>query len=459
MFKLFKIKSLLRLTIFLSPVLSELLCRPEGPVVPRPVSLSSSPDFLSAARNLSDNFSPALNGTIRAGFPTENVSFSVAVVSLAQDDPRVPLWEHHHLSAANIDGTKELDRNSQYLIGSVSKVLSDAVLLKSGLSLDDSITKYLPELASSDSPVRWENISLGALASQLSGIPPNYGFSEFYYLKDYFESLGFPPLNDSDYAPCGVQALNMGCTREQFLQGMLQVRPVASPMTRPVYSNIVFSLFVFAIEAATGMNYTEQLKHYVTDPLGMMSTTTSPGVDDRAVIPPMQSSWGSHYGDNAPGGGLVSTISDLSTFFHAILSRNATLLPPTAINSWLKPRSPASSSHSSVGAPWEIFTPDAGTLTPDHPHTVHIYAKNGAAYGYNAQVALVDDYGVAVVVLTAGEPQAYRFVYDATLSSIVRAVDEAARVEADERGYTGSFEGPCSGVSGTPEPACLNVTA
>lgn len=87
----------------------------------------------------------------------------------------------------------------------MSKVLSGAILLKSGLSLDDSITKYLPKLARNDSPVRWENISLGALASQLSGIPPNYGFSEFYYLRDYFESLGFPRLNDSDYAPCGVR--------------------------------------------------------------------------------------------------------------------------------------------------------------------------------------------------------------------------------------------------------------
>lgn len=158
------------------------------------------------------------------------------------------------------------------------------------------------------------------------------------------------------------------------------------------------------------------------------------------------------------GGGLVSTISDLSTFFHAILSRNETLLPSSTINSWIKTRSFAGSSHSSVGTPWEIFTPDAGTLTPDHPHTVPNYAKNGAAYGYNAQVAVVEDYGLAVVVLTAGEPQAYRFIYDATLSSIVRAVDEAARVEADERGYTGGFEGPCSDGAGTPEQACFNVT-
>lgn len=208
-------KNLLWLTHSLALVSSGLLCRPEGPVVPRPASLSTSPGFLSAARNLSDNLSRALNGTIQAGFPTDNVSFSVAVVSLAQGDPAIPLWEYHHLSAANINGTVELDRDSQYLIGSVSKLLTDAIVLKSGLSFDDSIIKYLPELAGSGSLVRWESISLGSLASQLSGIPPNYGFSDFYYLKDYFETLGFPTLNDSDYPPCGVQALNSGCTRKR----------------------------------------------------------------------------------------------------------------------------------------------------------------------------------------------------------------------------------------------------
>lgn len=68
---------------------------------------------------------------------------------------------------------------------------------------------------------------------------------------------------------------------------------------------------------------------------------------------------------------------------------------------------------------------------------------------------MADDYGVALVILTAGEPRAYRFIYDATLRSIVRAVDEAARVEADERGYTGTFEGSCAGGA---DRGCFNVT-
>lgn len=67
----------------------------------------------------------------------------------------------------------------------------------------------------------------------------------------------------------------------------------------------------------------------------------------------------------------------------------------------------------------------------------------------------MDDYGVAVVVLTAGEPQAYGFIYDATLGAVVRAVDEAARGEADDRGYTGTFEGPCSDET---DQTCFDVT-
>lgn len=40
------------------------------------------------------------------------------------------------------------------------------------------------------------------------------GFSEYYYLKDYFEYLGFPKITENDYLKCGVNNLSDGCTRE-----------------------------------------------------------------------------------------------------------------------------------------------------------------------------------------------------------------------------------------------------
>jgi CubicO group peptidase (beta-lactamase class C family) len=111
---------------------------------------------------------------------------------------------------------------------------------------------------------------------------------------------------------------------------MLNSNPIAPPETRPVYSNVAFTLLMYAVEAQTGKNYTELVREF-SAALGMPSTRPSPGDEAVAVIPPMDSTWGSDYGDNAPGGGLVSTLGDLSTFMHAILAKSPALASVTKI--------------------------------------------------------------------------------------------------------------------------------
>jgi len=150
-----------------------LACRPEGPVVPAPRNLSHSSLLKRVGADLTAVLDKAAKGEIKAGWPVENVSFSLGLVSLGQEDPGVPIWEHHHLASANVNGTKKADRNSQYLIGSVSKVISDAIVLKSGIELDDPITKWVPQLKNDSSLVPWNNITIRALMTHLAGIPPN----------------------------------------------------------------------------------------------------------------------------------------------------------------------------------------------------------------------------------------------------------------------------------------------
>src|SRR5687767_15061842 len=106
------------LMLSLAATASALKCHPEGPILPKPTSLSTSPIFTSAALNLTNALNAAISGNITAGWPVNNVSFSLAVVSADEDEP---IWEYHHL-AANTRGTEKLDRDSQYLIGSISKV-------------------------------------------------------------------------------------------------------------------------------------------------------------------------------------------------------------------------------------------------------------------------------------------------------------------------------------------------
>ncbi|RBR19564.1 uncharacterized protein FIESC28_05559 [Fusarium coffeatum] len=251
------------------------------------------------------------------------------------------------------------------------------------------------------------------------------GFSEFYFLKDLFLTYGLPPIDEEDYPPCGVTTLNKACNRQEILDGMKKSYPQTTPNERPAYSNMAFVLLGMALEEYTGKNFTQLLKE-VTGPLEMSNTFPSPGYDDKAVIPP-DSSWGSDYGLNTPAGGLVSSLSDLSKFSHALLSRTLPLTP-SQINGWLKPSSFAGNAHTLSGMPWEILRLD--TLTPEHPHTVTIYSKSGGAQNYRSQLSFIDEYGLAIVVLTAGPMKAAPILADAVISTFVGAADDVARVQA-----------------------------
>jgi CubicO group peptidase (beta-lactamase class C family) len=145
-----------------------------------------------------------------------------------------------------------------------------------------------------------------------------------------FEALGFPHLDNASYPECGVIALNGPCSKEGLLKGMLLSHPVAPPHSRPVYSNVAFTLLMYALESVTNKNMTQLFGEF-TDALGISSTRPSPGDESLAVIPPVDNTWGADFGDNVPGGGLVSTLADLSAFVHAILARNPVLGTETQI--------------------------------------------------------------------------------------------------------------------------------
>lgn len=85
----------------------------------------------------------------------------------------------------------------------------------------------------------------------------------------------------------------------QILAGMLNQHPVGAPMERPADSSAVVSIFMMALEEATGKNFTQVVKYALSHHLCMYDTHESPR-DDKAVILPGESSWGSDYGYDAP---------------------------------------------------------------------------------------------------------------------------------------------------------------
>lgn len=123
--------NLLGLFAILPAVVLALDCHPEGPIVPKPRRLDRSSTFQQAVSGLTKVLDDAFGGKIKAGFDIQNTSVSIGIVSFDQAESDVPVWEYHHLSSANVNGTKSIGRHSQYLVGSISKAITVRVQILS----------------------------------------------------------------------------------------------------------------------------------------------------------------------------------------------------------------------------------------------------------------------------------------------------------------------------------------
>lgn len=155
-----------------------------GPSFLPPVSAPA----LHAIRSLTPSFTKILeaalaNGTesVFGALDNETTSFSIGAFSVHD---KQNLYEYHY-EAPGLNGSLSsgtLNNDTIYRIGSLSKLYTVyAYLIEAGVgSLEDPITKYIPELAEADAArsadfdevddVKWCDITLRALASQLSGI-------------------------------------------------------------------------------------------------------------------------------------------------------------------------------------------------------------------------------------------------------------------------------------------------
>ena len=78
-------------------------------------------------------------------------------------------------------------------------------------------------------------------------------------------------------------------------------------------------------------------------------------------------------------------------------------------------------------------------MTPEHPHPVTLYGKSGGARSYRSQLTIVPEYGVAVVVLTAGSMRALPSILDSVVGAVLPAVDAVARGQA-KKNYVRTFD-------------------
>ena len=223
------------------------------------------------------------------------------------------------------------------------------------------------------------------------------------------------------------------------------------PFSQPIYSNSAYSLLAIAIERAKSTSFEKFMQKEVFTPLNMTrSSFLKLAKDSEGSIPPFTSAWdGEIYtftGSQSAGASLYSTSSDLSKLLLSLLPSVQNKKPifqphPIAADKFLLPAAMVPSTNTFVlGAPWEIFRPEAnhGGLT--------IYTKAGALHGYNAQTVLIPEYDITMTITTSGEAVADLFLIEILSylddgkekGLLVGGFGEVARREAKEA-YDGIY--------------------
>lgn len=239
----------------------------------------------------------------------------------------------------------------------------------------------------------------------------------------------FPPLAANETSECSYGS--GGCTREVFIRNLLDRRPAYLPNTTPAYSNAAFATLGLVLEEVGNSSFDEALRGLLIAPLGLNGTTSSTPNSTKAVIPgdATASGWDHDLSDTpaAAEGGLFSSPNDMSAIGRAILS--SSLLPGSTTRAWLKPTSFTSSLIGAVGRPWEIFR---AVIDAQFDRVVDLYTKPGNYLGYGANLILIPDFDVGIVLMLAGQRGTIATaIAGVIIDELLPALDEAARVQAD----------------------------
>jgi D-alanyl-D-alanine carboxypeptidase len=221
------------------------------------------------------------------------------------------------------DGS-EMTAATPFLSASVGKLFTAATVLSLAeeglLSLDDSITEWLPPDVYSGIPVEGgdpalHEVTLRMLLDQRSGIPDYYESETTDGAPNVFELLVQEP--DRVWTPQSLLAY----TKAHF-------GPAGAPGDAFLYSDTNYDLLGMIVEEATGQPFHQAVAERVLRPLALQDTwyhaQTEPprsglapwadvwvGDTNLARVPALSLDWA--------GGGLATTVGDLRTLMRALL--------------------------------------------------------------------------------------------------------------------------------------------
>ncbi|KAK8055214.1 beta-lactamase/transpeptidase-like protein [Apiospora rasikravindrae] len=418
-------------------------CPIYGAEFPKPQRLTESAIWKSAMENLTATFDSIDPQAI-------NYSYTVQVFST---NPGPPILFERFTTARdlpkNTTGVKKVDVDTVFRIGSVTKIFTVLTFLAEtgDQYFNRPITDFIPELQDIVNrrgnetvdelrTVKWEDITIEALLSQMSGIERDYlilGEIIGTVPLDRAVRLGFPPLPSRP--PCGVNPL---CDRRQFFEGIANSYPSFAPWKTPAYSNIAFQLLAYALEKMTGRSFLTSLNQTVLNPLSLQHTYYDNPPERVGIIPRNvnQTGWRANIGDESPSGNMFASTGDLTALGRAVLG--STVLKPLMTRRWLKPVTYSSDNVAAVGMPWGLRRL---RLSSTNPHrTVTAFTKAGGVGDYSSLLTILPEFDLGITVMVAGPKTAGGIwtMADYIGAVVLPAYDAATRDDANSR-YAGQY--------------------
>ncbi|KAH7349021.1 beta-lactamase/transpeptidase-like protein [Pyrenochaeta sp. MPI-SDFR-AT-0127] len=384
-----------------------------GAEFPPPQRLSEHQTWKKALKNITEVFEYIDTSNITG---IDKFSYSIQIFST---NPGAPiLWERHRTAKdlpENTTGVKEVDGNTVYRLGSVSKVFTVlAFLAEAGdVHWNQPVTKFIPELekhvgrATAEDfdgvkETAWDDITLGALASQVSGLGRD----------------------------CETFVL-------QFFKGLDIIYPSYPPWQTATYSNIGYQLLAYALESISGKRFSDILNDRIIKPLGLNRTYYSDAPPSVGIVygTIKDTYWNVSLGDANPGGNIYSSANDLSTLGRAIISSK--IIKPSLTRRWLNPVTFSSDLLASIGAPWGVRRIQLDKANSPH-RTLTVFTKAGTFRKYTAFITLLKDFNLGFTIMMAN-PALNNFLgADLLGNSLIPAYNAVARSEADSL-YSGTY--------------------
>ena len=156
--------------------------------------------------------------------------------------------------AASVELGAPATLDTSYPLASMTKIFTAATimqLVESGrISLDDSVTKLLPEL-----PAKSSRVTIRHCLSHTSGLP--------------------------DILTDGINGITINGNRDAALRALAQM-PVQEPGERSVYNQTGYVLLGMVIEKTIGVGYKDYVESRIFKPLGLTGLSFG---DAWAIIP------------------------------------------------------------------------------------------------------------------------------------------------------------------------------